>query len=88
MNPETRLFIDGELCDAASGKTYPNINPATEEVMGRSEGLGDRGAGLPGPQAGGAEDHDLVGVEQSQGRRCGVAVAVGRAGRDDRRARI
>ncbi len=34
MNPETRLFIDGELCDAASGKTYPNINPATEEVMG------------------------------------------------------
>ena len=34
MNPETRLFIDGELCAAASGKTYPNINPATEEVMG------------------------------------------------------
>lgn len=35
MNPETRLFIDGELCEAASGKTYPNINPATEEVMGQ-----------------------------------------------------
>ncbi len=35
MNPETRLFIDGELCAAASGKTYPNINPATEEVMGQ-----------------------------------------------------
>ena len=34
MNPESRLFIDGELCDAASGKTYPNLNPATEEVMG------------------------------------------------------
>jgi aldehyde dehydrogenase (NAD+) len=34
MNPETRLFIDGELCQAASGKTYPNLNPATEEVMG------------------------------------------------------
>ena len=34
MNPETQLFIDGELVDAASGKTYPNINPATEEVMG------------------------------------------------------
>ena len=33
MNPETRLFIDGELCAAASGKTYPNINPATEEVI-------------------------------------------------------
>ncbi len=35
MNPETRLFIDGELVDAASGKTYPNINPATEEIMGQ-----------------------------------------------------
>ena len=34
MNPETRLFIDGELVEAASGNTYPNINPATEEVMG------------------------------------------------------
>jgi len=29
------LFIDGELADAASGRTYPNINPATEEAMGR-----------------------------------------------------
>ena len=34
MNPENRLFIDGELVPAVSGKTYPNINPATEEVMG------------------------------------------------------
>ncbi len=35
MNPESRLFIDGELTEAASGKTYPNINPVTEEVMGQ-----------------------------------------------------
>ncbi|MCX2980343.1 aldehyde dehydrogenase family protein [Halieaceae bacterium IMCC14734] len=34
MNPETRLFIDGELVTAASGATYPNINPATEAVIG------------------------------------------------------
>ena len=34
MNPETRLFIDGELVDAKGGATYPNINPATEEAMG------------------------------------------------------
>lgn len=34
MNPETKLFIDGELVPAASGRTYPNINPVTEEVMG------------------------------------------------------
>jgi len=34
MNPENRLFIDGELHSAASGRTYPNINPATEQAMG------------------------------------------------------
>ena len=34
MNPEARLYIDGELVAAASGNTYPNVNPATEEVMG------------------------------------------------------
>ena len=35
MNPESRLLIDGQLVDAASGRTYPNVNPATEEVMGQ-----------------------------------------------------
>jgi len=30
---ETRLFIDGEFVDAVSGKTFPTINPATEEVI-------------------------------------------------------
>lgn len=34
MNPENRLFINGELQAAANGKTYPNINPATEEIIG------------------------------------------------------
>jgi aldehyde dehydrogenase (NAD+) len=34
VNPETKLFIDGKLVDAASGNTYPNINPATEQVIG------------------------------------------------------
>jgi aldehyde dehydrogenase (NAD+) len=32
--PEPRMLIDGKLTDAASGKTFPNINPATEEVIG------------------------------------------------------
>jgi len=31
---ESRMYIDGELCQAASGKTYPNINPANEKVLG------------------------------------------------------
>jgi aldehyde dehydrogenase (NAD+) len=31
---ERRMLIDGELVDAESGATYPNINPATEEEIG------------------------------------------------------
>jgi aldehyde dehydrogenase (NAD+) len=31
---EQRLLIDGELVLAESGKTFENINPATEEVLG------------------------------------------------------
>ncbi|MGH3974139.1 MAG: aldehyde dehydrogenase family protein, partial [Pseudonocardiaceae bacterium] len=29
------MLIDGELVEAASGKTFANINPATEEVLGQ-----------------------------------------------------
>ncbi|TNF33528.1 MAG: aldehyde dehydrogenase family protein [Gammaproteobacteria bacterium] len=29
------MFIDGALCWAASGRTYPNINPATEAEIGQ-----------------------------------------------------
>jgi aldehyde dehydrogenase (NAD+) len=35
FNPETRMMIDGELVAAASGKTFDNINPATEDVLGQ-----------------------------------------------------
>lgn len=34
MQAESRLFINGELVDAVSGKTYPNLDPVTEEVAG------------------------------------------------------
>ena len=34
FNPETRLFIDGQLRESSTGKTVDNINPATEEVLG------------------------------------------------------
>ncbi len=33
---EERLLIDGKLVEAEGGATYPNINPATEEVIGVS----------------------------------------------------
>jgi aldehyde dehydrogenase (NAD+) len=31
---ERRLLIDGELCESASGATFDNVNPATENVLG------------------------------------------------------
>lgn len=34
MNPETKLFIDGELVDAVTGKTYANMSPVTEAALG------------------------------------------------------
>jgi aldehyde dehydrogenase (NAD+) len=33
MTGPTQLFIGGKFCDAQSGKTFPTINPATEEVL-------------------------------------------------------
>src|ERR1700753_481419 len=34
FNPETRLYIDGQLRDASGGRTADNLTPATEEVLG------------------------------------------------------
>jgi aldehyde dehydrogenase (NAD+) len=34
LAPETRNLIDGKLVPASNGATFPNVNPATEEVIG------------------------------------------------------
>src|SRR6202453_3766272 len=34
VNPEQRMLIDGKLVQPDSGKTFENVNPATEEVIG------------------------------------------------------
>src|SRR5262245_22283481 len=34
LAPETRILIDGKLVPASNGATFPNVNPATEEVIG------------------------------------------------------
>jgi aldehyde dehydrogenase (NAD+) len=34
--PETRMLIDGDLVQAASGAEFDNVNPATEEVLGQT----------------------------------------------------
>ena len=36
MNPETRLFINGELCEAENAAQYDNISPVTEQVIGQA----------------------------------------------------
>jgi aldehyde dehydrogenase (NAD+) len=35
VNPEPRMVIDGQLVEATGGKTFENVNPATEEVLGQ-----------------------------------------------------
>jgi aldehyde dehydrogenase (NAD+) len=35
LSAEPRMLIDGELVEADSGRSYENINPATEEVIGQ-----------------------------------------------------
>lgn len=34
VSPESRMLIDGKLVDASQGKTFENVNPATEGVLG------------------------------------------------------
>jgi aldehyde dehydrogenase (NAD+) len=35
VNPEQKMLIDGKLVEADSGKTFDNVNPATEQVIGQ-----------------------------------------------------
>lgn len=35
MTPTTRMLIDGKLVDAGDGRTFDNVNPATEETLGQ-----------------------------------------------------
>jgi aldehyde dehydrogenase (NAD+) len=35
VNGEARMLIDGKLVEAAGGRTYENVNPATEQSIGK-----------------------------------------------------
>ena len=35
VTPEPRMLIDGQLVEATAGRTFDNVNPATEEVLGQ-----------------------------------------------------
>ncbi|MCG1041213.1 NAD-dependent succinate-semialdehyde dehydrogenase [Mycetohabitans sp. B8] len=51
---DTRLLIDGQWCDAASGKTLDVVNPATDQVIGRvaHAGIADLDRALAAAQRG------------------------------------
>jgi len=40
LNAEPRMLIDGALTEAASGRTYDNVSPATEAVIGQAADAG------------------------------------------------
>jgi aldehyde dehydrogenase (NAD+) len=35
VNPEPRMLVDGRLVEASGGRTFANVNPATEEELGQ-----------------------------------------------------
>jgi aldehyde dehydrogenase (NAD+) len=35
IDPESNMLIDGKLVESSTGKTFDNVNPATEEVIGQ-----------------------------------------------------
>jgi aldehyde dehydrogenase (NAD+) len=35
VNPEPRMLIDGQLVESSGGRTFANVNPATEEELGQ-----------------------------------------------------
>ncbi len=34
IDPESNMLIDGKLVESSTGKSFDNVNPATEEVIG------------------------------------------------------
>ena len=66
LRGEERLLIDGQLLPAQAGARYPNINPATEEVLGYAAdaGIDDAAAAVAAArrafdQSGWAQDRGL-----------------------------
>ena len=71
MTHETRMLIDGKLVESETGRQFDNVNPATEEVLGGTNGT--RALGINGGLWHGA-DAPYGGYKQSGiGRQCGLA---------------
>ncbi|CAN5691110.1 aldehyde dehydrogenase family protein [soil metagenome] len=67
---EVRMLIDGELIEAASGKRFTNINPATEEVLGQvaDADADDMGRAIAGARR--AFDHTDWSTNRELRKRC------------------
>jgi aldehyde dehydrogenase (NAD+) len=67
---EGRLLIDGRLVEAKSGKRYPNINPATEEVVGQVANAGAEDADTAIAAARKAFDHTDWSTNRAFRKKC------------------
>ena len=75
---EVRMLIDGELVEAASGKRFDNINPATEEVLGQvADAVGRRHGAAPSPRPGARSTRPTGRPNRALRQRC-LAAAAGR----------
>jgi succinate-semialdehyde dehydrogenase/glutarate-semialdehyde dehydrogenase len=80
--PDTRLYIDGQWCDAASGKTLPVLNPASGQEIGRvaHAGIADLDRALAAAQRGFEAWRDTPALERSAVMRRAAALMRERAG--------
>ena len=70
VSGEARLYVDGRLCPAASGRTYPNVNPATEQVIGEVADAGPADAEAAIAAARRAFDETDWATDRELRRRC------------------
>ena len=79
--PHTQLFIDGQWCDAASGKTLAVLNPATGREIGRvaHAGISDLDLALAAAQRGFELWRDTPALERSAVMRRAAALMRERA---------
>lgn len=66
--PNTQLFINGQWCDAAGGKTIPVVNPATGKEIGQvaHASIKDLDLALKAAQAGFEKWRDFPAIERSK----------------------
>ena len=67
---EVRMLIDGQLVEAKSGKTFDNINPATEEVLGQVADAGHEDLDLAIGAARRAFDDSAWATDKELRKRC------------------